>query len=198
MRQSTSIISRQRCPEEMMLLSGGIITPKWRSNQSWFSMKAQNLFALFFLFLFPVLSRADAPAPRKETPPEIVRAEFGLFDVSDPKKPLFLETSLVPRKAGQRYGWLIEVRAKKRSLSVREEYILPPLATPPAKNKDGMKIILDIPVERRVQAAYRQLVPIDNRIVGEWTVKPDEPAGRRRLQVIIEGHLAAEFNFVIE
>ncbi|MDR2507872.1 MAG: hypothetical protein LBD67_07770 [Candidatus Accumulibacter sp.] len=198
MFQSTSVTGQQWRSEEVMLLPDGIIPQ--RQDQSEFPMKTttKNLFALFFLFLFSVLSRAGAPAPGEKTPPEIVRAGFGLFDVGDPKKPLFMETSVVPRKEGQRYGWLIEVRTKKRSLSVREEYLLPPLATPPAKNEDGMKVILDIPLEQRVQAAYRQLVPIDNHIIGEWTVKADEPAGRRRLQVIIEEHLAAEFDFVIE
>lgn len=68
----------------------------------------------------------DCVSGAPDRPPvEIVSAEFGIFDASNPRELVFELTSVVPYRTGQRYGWIIEVRTKKRSLSVREEYLIP-------------------------------------------------------------------------
>lgn len=126
---------------------------------------------------------------------EIVAAEFGLFEEGRGDETVFQPATLVPLAVGQRYGWIIEVRTKKRSLAVREEYVLPGKADavpdePVAKN-------LHIPDLRRSQVSQRQLVPVDGQIVGEWSVGPDEPAGRRRLQVTVEGE-SVSFDFELK
>ena len=54
-----------------------------------------------------------------------------------------------------------------------------------------------IPMERRSQVSQRQLVPVDGRIYGEWSVGPREPAGPRRMEVIVEEELAAAFDFEV-
>ncbi|MDR1163607.1 MAG: hypothetical protein LBM17_07240 [Candidatus Accumulibacter sp.] len=158
-------------------------------------------------FVFPLLlfalslgfsARAVADAQENDAV-EVVRAEFGLFDASDPKKTRFTETSVVPRRKEQRYGWVIEVRTKKRSLSVREEYLLPSSEKEASETRDASgRTVFFLPHERRVQVSQRQLVPAGNRIVGEWVVGPDEPAGHRHLQVIVEDALAADFEFDME
>ena len=43
-----------------------------------------------------------------------------------------------------------------------------------------------------------QLVPVDGRIYGEWSVGPQEPAGPRRLEVVVEGQVAASFAFEVK
>ncbi len=133
---------------------------------------------------------ADAAAPAVE----IIDAEFGTFDASDPRQVVFQPTDVVPHRAGQRYGWVIEVRTRLRSLSVREEYLLAnPVPAPKPDNPIAAN--LAIPLERHNQVSQRQLVPVDGRIYGEWEIGPNEPPGHRELQVVVEGVAAARFSY---
>ena len=136
--------------------------------------------------------RSAAATRAAEVPVEIVSAEFGIFDDSNPQEMVFEPTGVVPHKVGQRYGWIIEVRGGKRSLSVREEYLLP---APAQKKADALSDSLNVPVQRRNQVSQRQLVPVDGKIYGEWAVGPNEPAGHRQLQVVVEGQVGALFEF---
>lgn len=129
---------------------------------------------------------------------EVVSAEFGIFDASDPKETVFEPTHVVPHREGQRYGWMIELRTKKRSLSVREEYILPTTATEAGPTGSLAENGMNIPLPRRNQVSQRQLVPVGGRIYGEWAVGPGEPAGKRHLQVIVEGQLAGSFEYEVK
>ena len=124
-------------------------------------------------------------------PVEIVRAEFGIFDVSNPRETLFEPTRVIPHKEGVRYGWVIEVRTSKRSLSVREEYLLPSQASTEPTTAGAIVI----PFERRSQVSQRQLVPQEGRIFGEWEIGRGEPPGRRHLQVVVEDEVAASFEY---
>ena len=127
---------------------------------------------------------------------EIVAAEFGVFDASDPKRVVFEQTQVIPHREGQRYGWMIELRGVKRSVSVREEYVLPGTAIEHRTDSaEGTKLV--IPLDRRSQVSQRQLVPVDGRIFGEWEIGPQEPAGRRQLDVVVEGRIAASFEFEV-
>lgn len=151
-------------------------------------------------FLIPVFVAAmsfAAAGHAAEAPVEVISAEFGIFDASNPQELLFHPSDVVPHKVGQRYGWIIELRTAKRSLAVSEEYLLPTL---PAVRKDSAPPDenLDIPAQRRNQVSQRQLVPVDNLIYGEWAVGPNEPAGRRHLQVLIEGREGASFRFDVK
>ena len=140
-----------------------------------------------------------APVLAADEPVEIVSAEFGLFDASTPGELAFEPSQVVPHAEGQRYGWIVEVRTKKRSLTVREEYLL---ATPamekaaPAAPEAGGRI--ETPLPRRNQVSQRQLVPMGGRIYGEWAIGPGEPAGKRHLQVIVEGQVAADFEYEVK
>lgn len=128
---------------------------------------------------------------------EVVTAEFGIFDASDPQRVVFEPSRVVPHKEGQRYGWMIELRGAKRSVSVREEYLLPSRAVEGRTDSaEGTKLV--IPLERRSQVSQRQLVPVDGRIFGEWSLGPQEPRGLRRLDVVVEGQVAASFEFEVK
>jgi hypothetical protein len=91
---------------------------------------------------------------------------------------------------------MIELRGVPRAVSVREEYLLPGrVAGEFTESAEGTKLV--IPMEQRSQVSQRQLVPVDGRIYGEWSVGPREPAGPRRLEVIVEGAVAAAFDFEV-
>jgi hypothetical protein len=123
-------------------------------------------------------------------------AEFGIFDASDPREIVFQPTNVIPHREGQRYGWVIEVRTQKRSLSVREEYLLPTAATEAGATLGPAGGT--IPLPRRSQVSQRQLVPVDGVIIGEWTIGPGEPTGKRHLQVIVEGRVAGSFDYEVK
>jgi len=149
---------------------------------------------LFLVFIFLAGYSLAAPADPKGAPVEIVSAEFGIFDDSNPLELVFEPTRVVPHRIGQRYGWTIEVRTSRRAVSVQEEYVLPN----PSKTKDASDPVsesLNVPAQRRNQVSQRQLVPVEGKIYGEWAIGSSEPAGHRQLQVIIEGQVAASFEF---
>lgn len=148
------------------------------------------------LFLLLACAAALAGAAPPDAAVEIVGAEFGLFDASNPRELAFEPGSIVPHREGQRYGWVIEVRTRKRSLAVREEYLLPTSAT--AAGTTLTPSGGTIPLPRRNQVSQRQLVPVDGRIYGEWAIGPGEPAGRRHLQVIVEGQIAGSFEYEVK
>jgi hypothetical protein len=148
---------------------------------------------------FLLLCIACLAAPAGAAPPvEIVSAEFGVFDASTPGELAFEPTDVVPRREGQRYGWIIELRTKKRSVAVREEYLLPTTATEAGGKMNAAGDRLDIPLPRRNQVSQRQLVPVEGRIYGEWAIGPGEPSGRRHLQVIVEDEVAGSFEYEVK
>ena len=151
---------------------------------------------IFVISLSAGMSFAAQPSPVTASV-EVLSTEFGLFDASDSGEQVFEPASIVPHKVGQRYGWIIEVRTSNRSLSVREEYLLP---TPIKKQNDmdSLAESLNIPIQRRNQVSQRQLVPVDGKIYGEWAIGSGEPAGHRHLQVVIENQVAASFEFDVK
>lgn len=151
---------------------------------------------LFVPALVAGISLAAAQTP-KTAPVEIVGAEFGIFDESKSGELVFEPAKTVPRKLGQRYGWIIEVRTAKRTLAVREEYLLPlpPKAREAADTPGESQRTL---LQRRSQVSQRQLVPVGGKIYGEWSVGPNEPAGHRHLQVVIEDGPGADFEYDVK
>jgi hypothetical protein len=150
----------------------------------------RRLLAAGLLCLIAQLAQAQAVT--------ILGAEFGVFESGKPGELVFEPTLSIPHKLGQRYGWIIELRTAKRSVAVREEYLLPSAASeagPHGNLKNDAT--LNIPLPRRSQVSQRQLVPTDGRIYGEWSIGPGEPAGRRHLQVIVEGQLAGSFEYEV-
>ena len=147
--------------------------------------------------ILATLTALSAPSVAIAAGVEIIEAEFGLFQEGRGNEILFQPSNVVPKAVGQRYGWIIDVRTNKRSLAVREEYVLPP--SPKQKEPDNpVAKNLHIPDLRRSQVSQRQLAPVDGQIVGEWSIGPDEPAGKRRLQVVVEGEVAATFDFEVK
>jgi hypothetical protein len=130
---------------------------------------------------------------RAAPPVTIINAEFGIFEIAAGREVDFVPTREVPHVEGQRYGWMIELNTTRRSVAVREEYLLAP-----DKEISAADNRIDIPLPRRNQVSQRQLVPVGRRIVGEWAVGPREPPGKRHLQVIVEGELAGDFQYEVK
>ena len=153
----------------------------------------RNTLLLFFL----VLPCLFLPGFSQAAPVEVLSAEFGTFDASNPKEIVFEPTAVVAHRVGQRYGWIIEVRTTQPSLSVREEYVMPkPMQA--EKAPDPISEVLNEASLRRNQVSQRQLVPVDRKIYGEWEIGANEPAGHRNLRVIIEGQEAASFEYDVK
>lgn len=151
--------------------------------------------------LIPLLGAATitflplAHAAPKGPPVEILGAEFGLFTPRGEARTVFSPTHTVPHQTGQRYGWVIELRTKARAVSVSEEYILPPLVE---TKPDPLAEALGLKNERRNQVSQRRLVPVEGKIYGEWEIGPQEPAGKRTLQVIVEGADPVRFEYEVK
>lgn len=127
---------------------------------------------------------------------EVVSSDFGVFEVDPQTSEIAFTPALeVPHRTGQRYGWIIELRTKQRSVAVREEYLIAPVDA--YKEEAGGKR-LTIPHDRRNQVSQRQLVPVAGRIYGEWSIGPQEPAGRRRLQVLVEDRPPVVFEYEVK
>ena len=176
---SIKLDSDSFCP----LFPGGIM----------FSVKRARVLRVVLYGVWLLLASVRGFAAPPEV--EVISAEFGLFDVSKPQETTFEPTRSVPHRTGQRYGWVIELRTTQRSVSVSEEYLLPSRQES-ATVADGNSVL--IPLERRNQVSQRQLVPVDGQIFGEWEIGPGEPPGQRHLQVLIEGRIAASFEYEVK
>ena len=148
---------------------------------------------LLCLATFLTITGAQAAPEASPAGPrvQIGAASFGLFDASTPGELSFEAGKVVPLRVGQRYGWVIEVQTRKRRVSVREEYLLPPKAG----ENDRTDIIM---METRRQVSQRELAVIDGKIYGEWSVGQGEPAGHRRLQVFVDNELAGDFEYDVK
>ena len=157
-----------------------------------FGFKIKRMARCCMASIWMVLAAANAMAAA----PEVVRAEFGLFTPKGASDLQFEPTRIVPHKAGTRYGWVIELRSDKRRLDVSEEYLL----SAPAQSETAKMDATDgrvVSFARRNPVSHRQLVPRDGLIFGEWEIGPDEPPGKRHLQVLIEGEAVADFEYEV-
>lgn len=127
----------------------------------------------------------------------VIEAKFGVFEAKDGEEAAFKESSTVPKTNGLRYGWIITLDTALRRLSVREEYLVPNHSAS-IKPENTENTVIEIRPDRRVQVSQRQLVPVGGKIIGEWEVGPQEPGGRRTLQVIVEDEVAATFEFDVK
>jgi len=157
--------------------------------------------SLTLILVLLAAAHVAVAAPQSPAAPplsvELISAEFGTFDASNPNEMVFEPTRIIPHRQGQRYGWAIALRTKLRSVSVSEEYLLPN-AVKTLPSPGNSELVMDIPQARRNQVSQRQLVPVGGMIYGEWVIGPNEPAGRRHLQVVIEGQEAARFQFEVK
>jgi hypothetical protein len=126
---------------------------------------------------------------------EVIGGNFGLFNLSDPSKPVFVPATVVPLAPNQAYGWIIRLRTDKSKIKWREEFTLPvkpatwgdtePLGTRTVSN-DG-----------RTSVTEREASPERGVIFNSWSVAPGDPKGRYMIRVFVEGSLTKTFEFEV-
>jgi len=121
--------------------------------------------------------------------------EFGIYEDFKAKVLVFRNTSRVPNKIGQDYGWRIPTKLKIPVI-VREEITLPL----PGRffsgeiNGDYMAVSED----RKTVIFDREIIPEDGYLYSCWTVVADDPVGPHRIKVFIGGKLIRTFTFTVE
>lgn len=136
-----------------------------------------------------------------DTPPapeiEIVRAEFGLFDVSQHGERAFVPTTAVPYREDQKYGWIVYLRTTKPKIKWREEFTLP--ASPVTWGVDDVPGRNSISADRRTSITENEEEPGPlGVILNVWQVEPGDPRGRYVIRLIIEDRLERTFEFEVE
>ena len=161
----------------------------------------QHSLSLLFALLLAWIS-APAVATTTELPfnkpsgTQVLRAEFGLFNLSQSGKPPFVPAKVVPLKPNQSYGWLIQLRTDKPKIRWKEEFTLP--AKPNTWGDPEPIGARTVSSDGRVSVTEREVAPDRGTIFNVWTVAPGDPKGRYRIRVYVEGSLAQEFEFDVQ
>ncbi len=163
-------------------------------------------FTLFRAFCFSLIffSSSNVFAQEKTISTRIIGAEFGIFTnakTSENNKQSadfsFAPSLQIPATSGVRYGWSIQIDTNKRSVSVREEYLIDSPNKTQMQKAPDTETNIEIILPRRQQVSQRQLVPVNGMIFGQWEIGANEPKGARHLQVIIENSATADFEFQV-
>jgi len=130
-------------------------------------------------------------------PVEIVRSEFGRFDVSESGEPVFVPTTTIPLKVGQGYGWVMLLNTSKAKVMWREEFTLPeaPEAWDDEVEPNSVRSISE---DRRVAVTVQEVEPSEGVILHSWAVAPGDPTGRYVIRVIVDGSIEQVFEFDVE
>jgi hypothetical protein len=152
----------------------------------------------FTFVLALLLGGAAFAATGEAAAPQVVSSQFGLFNVTESGKPVFLRASIVPLLPGQTYGWIIKLRGEKGKIKGRikwrEEFTLP--AKPDiwgVSQTTGTHLSAD----GRTMTMERTVTPRNGIILNSWDVAPGDPEGRHVIHVYIEDQLAATFDFYV-
>jgi len=133
--------------------------------------------------------------PSKALPPvEILHSRFGSFSKSPEGKISFTETTSVPLKDGQGYGWIIYLRTNRPSVKVTETIKLAgPAEWGVSEKPDVVSIIskdkTSVSVER-VRSGNLE------RVFGSWGISKEDPPGPASITVNIEG-VEQRFDFTL-
>src|SRR5262245_19526442 len=143
--------------------------------------------------------KPDTSSPDVEIarPIEIVRSEFGRFDISQSGEPVFVPATTIPLKAGQGYGWVMLLNTRKAKVKWREEFTLPeaPEAWDGEVEPNSVRSISE---DRRVAVTVQEVEPSEGVILHSWAVAPGDPTGRYVIRVIVDGSIEEVFEFDVE
>jgi hypothetical protein len=153
--------------------------------------------ALLLISISPGAISALPELSKSSTASTIVTSgEFGLFNFSDPSKPSFVPSALVPLVPDQAYGWIIRVRTEKAKIKWREEFTLPAKPTTwGAAEPVGTRSVSN---DGRTSVTEREVSPDRGLIFNSWSVAPGDPKGRYIIRVFIDGFLARVFEFEVK
>ena len=126
--------------------------------------------------------------------PDVVQAEFGLFNPTPHGENEFIPTRVLPLTPEQAYGWVIELRPGKNSVRWREEFELPraPESWGPPETEGRRRIA----GHGRIAITERTVTPLGgNMLFNFWAVAAGDPEGPYRIRVFVNGRLAGNFEF---
>lgn len=127
---------------------------------------------------------------------KVLGGEFGLFNFSDPSKPSFVPSALVPLVPDQAYGWIIRIRTDKAKIKWREEFTLPVKPTTwGAAEPVGTRSVSN---DGRTSVTEREVTPDQGLLFNSWSVAPGDPKGIYIIRVFIEGTFAETFEFEVK
>ena len=122
-------------------------------------------------------------------------ARFGRIVRDEQGNISFIPTLQIPLRQGEAYGWFIRLKNPPDRVTWREEFQLPSAPkywfTDDGKSSEGSSISKD----RTKATTIRTAAPEQGVIWNAWSVAPGDPAGKYKLDVYINGSLAASFQF---
>jgi hypothetical protein len=126
--------------------------------------------------------------PLLEVAPDVVvfNAEFGLFGTTREGGMAFTPASVVPRRPGQTYGFVVRFRTHRPSLKLRTEFSF-----------TGMEVLQANP-EANAPASESMAEAEGGVIARYWQIEPNEPEGPQTLKVFLEGKLVRSFSFSVQ
>ena len=122
---------------------------------------------------------------------KVLKAEFG---VASPFG--FRPSTKVPLKAGQGFGWVIQLDIQRDSVKWREEIRMP--AAPASWRVEDKEARHTLSADRRTSILERESRLEDGVVYNFWQLEPGDPKGRYTMLVMIEGLLVSTFEFDVE
>lgn len=155
-----------------------------------------NVLAVFSVVLVSLAWGATTAESPTASAIEIVKAEFGLFNLPESGKPPFVPATTVPLENNQGYGWVILIKTNEEMVKWREEFTLPaPPETWAEEQKGGLQTISP---DKRTCVTERQVKPANGIIYNTWTVVPGDPKGHYIIRVTVEGKAERTFEFDVK
>ncbi len=143
----------------------------------------------------PVAAASQREAQKKDSQPIIVnKADFGVQRVGSQGKVTFIPTFRVPLQEGSKYGWQIQLKDYKGTVTWREILRLP--KRPETWGVDTGQDLAISP-DGKEAVTKRTQTTTDGMIQNFWTIAPGDPDGKHKIQVYIEDRLIASFEFEI-
>ncbi|MBD2420890.1 hypothetical protein H6G54_24940 [Anabaena cylindrica FACHB-243] len=120
------------------------------------------------------------------------KSEFGVRIVDAKGKVNFFPTTKVPLKKGDAYGWQIKLKNYRGKVKWREVLRLPKAPETWATQEDDN---FSISVDGTTAITKRTQISSNGVIENFWKIAPGDPLGKHKIEVYVDEHLIAAFEF---
>ena len=122
------------------------------------------------------------------------KSEFGVRIINSSGKVNFFQTTKVPLKEGDAYGWRITIDNYQGKVKWREVLTLPqaPETWTTENNKN-----FSISKDGKTATSTRTVTPVNGVIENFWTIAAGDPLGKHQIEVYIDERLIGTFAFEI-
>ncbi|MGM3308417.1 hypothetical protein ACSQ6I_20970 [Anabaena sp. WFMT] len=122
----------------------------------------------------------------------INKSEFGVRIVDAKGKVNFFPTTKVPLKQGDAYGWQIKLKNYRGKVKWREVLRLPKAPETWATQEDDN---FSISADGTTAITKRTQTSSNGVIENFWKIAPGDPLGKHKIEVYVDEHLIAAFEF---